>query len=116
MGLEVPRLVQRLREHFASPTSTTQAKTKSIVEPEANSQSLDSPPPGPENVPSGESSLTRRTGWTLRWDVRRSVIEVDEGGGETWTEKVPEIPPNVQEIIAGGGLVKTRQKMFAAQA
>jgi len=75
MGLEVPRLVERLRETF---------------------------PAKPE-----EKVLTRRTGWTLTWDVRRSRIEVQEGeGGPKWTHKVGELPPNVQEIIAKGGLEK----------
>lgn len=67
MGLEVPRLVERLRAHFT------------------------------------EKKPTRRTGWTLTWDVKRSVVEVTEGeGGETWTEKVGEVPPNVQEIMKEG--------------
>lgn len=71
MGLEVPRLISRLRETF------------------------------------GDKSLTRRTGWTLTWDVRRSQIEVQEGeNGTKWTHKVGELPPNVQEIIAKGGLEK----------
>ncbi|KKK20967.1 homoaconitase LysF [Aspergillus ochraceoroseus] len=73
MGLEVPRLVSRLRETFGS----------------------------------GDKVLTRRTGWTLTWDVRRSQIEVQEGqDGPKWTHKVGELPPNVQEIIAKGGLEK----------
>lgn len=72
MGLEVPRLIARLRETF-----------------------------GAEKVP------TRRTGWTLTWDIRRSRIEVQEGeNGPKWTHKVGELPPNVQEIIAKGGLEK----------
>ncbi|QSS62554.1 homoaconitase [Histoplasma capsulatum] len=76
MGLEVPRLIQRLRESFSSTGA-------------------------------GKKALTRRTGWTLTWDVRRSRIEVQEGeGGEKWTHKVGELPPNVQEIIARGGLEK----------
>ncbi|PYI10861.1 homoaconitase [Aspergillus sclerotiicarbonarius CBS 121057] len=71
MGLEVPRLISRLREEF------------------------------------GEKQLTRRTGWTLTWDVRKSQIEVREGeDGPKWTHKVGELPPNVQEIIAQGGLEK----------
>lgn len=71
MGLEVPRLISRLRETF------------------------------------GEKTLTRRTGWTLTWDVRRSQIEIQEGeNGPKWTHKVGELPPNVQEIIAKGGLEK----------
>lgn len=49
---------------------------------------------------------TRRTGWTLTWDITRSVIKVQEGeNGETWEEKVGEFPVNLQEIIAKGGLV-----------
>ncbi|KAI2641053.1 homoaconitase [Xylaria nigripes] len=48
---------------------------------------------------------TRRTGWTLTWDVKRSILEVQEGkDGETWTEKVGEIPTTVQAVIAAGGL------------
>ncbi|KAI1947628.1 mitochondrial Homoaconitase [Ophidiomyces ophidiicola] len=76
MGLEVPRLVARLRETFASDAAS-------------------------------DKQLTRRTGWTLTWDVRRSQIEVQEGpDGPKWTQKVGELPPNVQEIIALGGLEK----------
>ena len=75
MGLEIPLLIQRLREHFTS-------------------------------IGAGKA-LTRRTGWTLTWDVRRSRIEVQEGkGGPKWTYSVGELPPNVQEIIAQGGLEK----------
>lgn len=74
MGLEVPRLIRRLRETFGAD---------------------------------GSKELTRRTGWTFTWDVRRSLIEVQEGAtGEKWTQKVGELPPNVQEIIAKGGLEK----------
>ncbi|OJJ81973.1 homoaconitase LysF [Aspergillus glaucus CBS 516.65] len=72
MGLEVPRLISRLRESFKS-----------------------------------DKALTRRTGWTLTWDVRRSRLEIQEGeNGPKWTHKVGELPPNVQEIIAKGGLEK----------
>jgi homoaconitate hydratase len=57
---------------------------------------------------SGEAkALTRRTGWTFEWDVSRSEITVQEGeGGAKWTQAVGEMPPNVQEIIARGGLEK----------
>ena len=49
---------------------------------------------------------TRRTGWTLTWDIARSIIEVQEGeNGERWEEKVGEFPENLHEIIARGGLV-----------
>ncbi|KAI6398699.1 mitochondrial Homoaconitase [Pyricularia oryzae] len=78
MGVEVPRLVERLRETFGGKEQ------------------------GKEN-----KALTRRTGWTFVWDVRRSKVTVTEGsGGETWSQKVGELPPNVQEIIARGGLEK----------
>lgn len=74
MGVEVPRLVKRLRETF----KTVQGK---------------------------EAVLTRRTGWKLVWDLRRSKVTVTEGeGGQTWSQKVGELPPSVQEIIARGGL------------
>ncbi|KAG6006963.1 mitochondrial Homoaconitase [Claviceps maximensis] len=83
MGLEVPRLVHRLRETFKAD--------------------------GPDN-----KVLTRRTGWKLVWDVRRSKVTVTEKDGTTWEEKVGELPPNVQEIIACGGLEKWVKKQIAA--
>jgi homoaconitate hydratase len=55
--------------------------------------------------------LTRRTGWRLLWDIRRSKVVITEKDGSSWEQKVGEIPPNVQEIIACGGLegwVKTK--------
>lgn len=73
MTVEVPKLIQRLRETFK-----TDDKEKKV--------------------------LTRRTGWKFVWDVRRSKVIVTEKGGETWSQKVGELPPNVQEIIAKGGL------------
>ncbi|KAI1323278.1 Aconitase/3-isopropylmalate dehydratase [Xylariaceae sp. FL0255] len=71
MGVEVPRLVERLRETYKNET---------------------------------EKRLTRRTGWKLLWDVRRSRVVVTEKDGSTWEQKVGSLPPNVQEIIARGGL------------
>ena len=73
MGLEVPKLIHRLREAF--PTSS-----------------------------SGEKVLTRRTGWTLEWDVKRSNVTIKESDGKSWSQKVSELPLNVQEVIAKGGL------------
>ncbi|KAL6814968.1 hypothetical protein J3E69DRAFT_346401 [Trichoderma sp. SZMC 28015] len=73
LTVEVPRLIQRLRERF----------------------------------PKGDGAdiqLTRRTGWKFLWDVRRSKVVVTEDNGETWSQKVGELPPNVQEIISRGGL------------
>jgi homoaconitate hydratase len=104
MGVEVPRLVQRLREHFSSVDIKEKTDVK---EPAENKDSLDSPPPAQQATPTEEKVLTRRTGWKFVWDVRRSKVIITEGnGGETWSQKVGELPPNVQEIIARGGLEK----------
>lgn len=67
MGVEVPKLVERLREAFKDD----------------------------QNKPK-----TRRTGWKLTWDVRRSKVIVTEADGKTWEQKVGELPPNVQGKIA----------------
>lgn len=102
MGVEVPRLANRLREVFSAAPQTQQ---QGVKEPALNSDSLDSPPPGQTASPQAAKQLTRRTGWTLEWDVRRSTVNVQEGpGGAQWSVKVGELPPNVQEIIALGGL------------
>jgi len=102
MGVEVPKLIHRLRETFSSQHVPANSQ---VPEPNANKQSLDSPPPAQTARPVGEKVLTRRTGWKFVWDVRRSRVEVQEGeGGETWSQRVGELPPNVQEIIARGGL------------
>ncbi|KAJ0387815.1 hypothetical protein COL922a_001650 [Colletotrichum nupharicola] len=73
MALEVPKLVERLREAFKGEK---------------------------------EKVLTRRTGWRVLWDVKRSKVVVTEKDGASWSVKVGELPPNVQEIIAKGGLEK----------
>lgn len=81
LNLSVPRLIERLRAYFSS-----QAKKR-------------------EGGGIEKPVLTRRTGWTLTWDVQRSVLEVREGpDGTTWTERVGELPATVQAIIAAGGL------------
>lgn len=86
MGVEVPRLVERLRATFKGGGDAAGAKL-----------------------------ATRRTGWRFVWDVRRSKVTVTEGeGGETWSQKVGELPPNVQEIIARGGLEKWVKSQIAA--
>ena len=113
MGVEVPRLITRLRETF----STTQLETQQqhVREPTGNWESLDSPPPAPQILPRQEKRLTRRTGWRLGWDVERSRVEVQEGpNGPKWSQKVGELPPNVQEIIARGGLEQWVKKEIAA--
>ncbi|KAK5133379.1 mitochondrial Homoaconitase [Meristemomyces frigidus] len=117
MGVEVPGLVGRLREVFSSSSSSTPSSSPSsddagkagtpppIAEPALNKQSLDSPPPAPMAKVAGGEALTVRTGWTFTWDVRRSRVVVREGeGGVEWTQVVGELPPNVQEIFARGGL------------
>jgi homoaconitate hydratase len=89
MIVEVPRLIHCLREHFSSPSQT--AKTE-ITEPTENKESLDSPKPAEPASSTQEKILTRRTGWTFSWDLRRSKVTVMEGdGGETWTQKVGEV-------------------------
>jgi homoaconitate hydratase len=104
MGVEVPRLVERLRERFSGRAVQ---EDRTVAEPGLNKESLDSPPPGQQAIPPEEKMLTRRTGWTFVWDVKRSKVVITEGeGGETWSQKVGELPPNVQEIIARGGLEK----------
>ncbi|MCJ1312041.1 mitochondrial Homoaconitase [Agyrium rufum] len=106
MSVEVPRLVQRLRETFSAPIYVSSLDTN-VTEPENNSKSLDSPPPAKQSTPKEEKALTRRTGWTFTWDVARSKVEVQEDqGGQKWSQKVGSLPPNVQEIIAKGGLEK----------
>lgn len=115
MGLEVPKLISRLRETFSDQPKAAAPETE-IKEPFGNKegqQSLDSTIPGPTSPP--EKQLSRRTGWKLVWDVKKSQIEVTEGeGGKTWTEKVGELPPNVQEIIAKGGLEKWVQQEISS--
>ena len=109
MGLETPRLIHRLREVFSGITPPT--SQQNMQESSQNQDSLDSPPPAPQTMPKQEKLSTRRTGWKLVWDVRRSKISVQEGeGGKTWSEKVGELPPNVQEIMARGGLEKWVKK------
>ncbi|KAL8877897.1 MAG: hypothetical protein Q9192_008570, partial [Flavoplaca navasiana] len=111
MGVEVPKLVQRLRETFSG--LKTEGSQQSITEPSHNSQSLDSPPPASQATPPQEGLLTRRTGWKLVWDVRRSKVDVQEGeNGSKWSQRVGELPPNVQEIIASGGLEKWVKKQI----
>jgi len=112
MSVEVPRLVQRLRETFAP--SPVEATTE-VTEPTRNRESLDSPPPAAQTSPKQEKVLTRRTGWKFLWDVRRSRVDVQEGeGGAKWSQNVGELPPNVQEIIARGGLAKWVKKEIEA--
>jgi homoaconitate hydratase len=113
MGVEVPKLANRLREVFSStnPSSSQQA----IKEPSQNKESLDSPPPAATAQPAASKQLTRRTGWTLEWDVRRSKVSVQEGpNGAKWDVKVGSLPPNVQEIIALGGLENWVKKEIGA--
>ncbi|KAF2262918.1 homoaconitase [Lojkania enalia] len=103
MGVEVPKLANRLREAFSSPTPSP--SQRDMQEPSQNRESLDSPPPAAVAQPAQAKQLTRRTGWMLEWDVRRSTVSVQEGpSGAKWNVKVGELPPNVQEIIALGGL------------
>jgi homoaconitate hydratase len=114
MGVEVPKLIERLRASFSNDTPSAAGKAP-ITEPSDNAQSLDSPPPAPQTTPK-KSALTVRTGWTFTWDVRRSQVIIKEGeSGEEWKQSVGELPPNVQDIIAQGGLEKWVGKELAAK-
>ena len=105
MGVEVPKLIERLRESFSSDPTPSAAQAPAVTEPSGNRESLDSPPPAP--LQRAKKALTVRTGWTFTWDVRRSRVVIKEGeGGQEWVQKVGELPPNVQEIVARGGLEK----------
>ncbi|KAF2858637.1 aconitase iron-sulfur domain-containing protein [Piedraia hortae CBS 480.64] len=102
LGLEVPGLIERLRNAFAKQPSK---QGKGVNEPKGNKQSLESPPPGQVET-AAPQPLTIRTGWTFTWDVASSKVTVREKDGKTWEQKIGEMPPNVQEIIAEGGLEK----------
>ncbi|KAF2744507.1 homoaconitase mitochondrial precursor [Sporormia fimetaria CBS 119925] len=107
MGVEVPKLARRLREVFSSssPASSQQQVQEPSQTQSARQDPLDALPTGVTAQPAQARQLTRRTGWTLEWDVRRSTVSVQEGpGGQKWSVQVGELPPNVQEIIALGGL------------
>lgn len=116
--LNMPQLVKRLREVFSSNRSGATLQKTVVQEPTHNKESLDSQPPPPVALPAkaeGEEVLTRRTGWFLTWDVRRSKVTIQEGpGGSQWSQKVGELPPNVQEIIGVGGLENWIRKKISA--
>ena len=60
LGLEIPKLVHRLRERFSN--SSPQVSVEDACEPTLNRESLDSPPPAPQTTPvQGDKLLTRRT-------------------------------------------------------
>ena len=60
LGLEIPKLVHRLRERFSN--SSSQVSMQDVCEPSLNRESLDSPPPAPQTTPvQGDKLLTRRT-------------------------------------------------------
>jgi homoaconitate hydratase len=107
--LEIPRLVQRLRETFSNTeVRISQQNAKEVFQ---NRESLGSPPPVAQVTPKQEKKLTRRTGWTFTWEVRFSKVTIQEGeGGPIWSQKVAALPPNLQEIIAHGGLEKWVKK------
>ncbi|KAI3406622.2 LYS4 [Candida oxycetoniae] len=53
----------------------------------------------------GRDELTIRTGWKLKWDVTRALVEVVDSEGKTvLKQKVGELGTNLQDIIVKGGL------------
>ena len=121
MGVEVPRLIGRLREVFGS-TPTPDTTPQAVTEPSGNKESLDSPPSSPTSTVNAVGtdkappSPTTRTDWTFTWNIRRSTICVREGkDGPTWEQRVGELPANVQEIVAEGGLERWVRKQIDGQ-
>ncbi|KAM0803973.1 homoaconitase [Usnea florida] len=93
LTLEVPKLVQRLREVFSS----------NIISSQQN----------PQSSSKQEKKLTTRTGWMFTWDITRSIVTVKEGqSGPNWTQNVGALSPNVQDIIVSGGLEKWVKKQI----
>lgn len=91
--LELPKLVQLLRTRFSGSSETLN-----------------------DEAPIKEKRLTQRTGLKLRWDVRRSLVEVSDTNNHViFRKKVGEMPPNVQEIIAAGGLENRVRQEVAKQ-
>ena len=88
--LELPKLVQRLRETFSN--NSLRASQQNVREPDLNRESLDSPPPAPQVTPVQEKKLTRRTGWYFTWDVARSQVTIREADGQTWSQDVGALP------------------------
>ena len=106
--LEVPRLVQRLRETFSS--TELQSLQQNVEEPSHNRESLDSLTAAAQVTPNQEKKLTR-TGWTLTWEVRFSKVTIQEGeGGPIWSQNVAALPQEIITIIACGGLEKWVKK------
>jgi homoaconitate hydratase len=58
-----------------------------------------------ESFKGADKELTRRTGWTLKWDIPKSLVTVQDTDGKVvLTSKVGELGTNLQEIIIEGGL------------
>ena len=68
ISLEVPKVLERLREAFPAGLEP-QSSTPEVVEPSLNHESLDTPP---SPIKENKKILTRRTGWILTWNVRKS--------------------------------------------
>lgn len=71
MGVEVPKLVERLRETFSSKLAEQKSDVKELA---GNKESLDSPPPAKQGSPEAGKVLTRRTGWRLTWEIGRAHV------------------------------------------
>mgnify|MGYP003365280982 FL=1 len=58
-----------------------------------------------ESFKGADKELTRRTGWSLKWDIPKSLVTVQDTNGKVvLTSKVGELGTNLQEIIIEGGL------------
>lgn len=54
----------------------------------------------------GDTALTRRTGWKLRWDIRRFEFIITEQDGTSSVQRIREISANVHMIDAKGADLK----------
>ncbi|KAK6373866.1 mitochondrial Homoaconitase [Exophiala oligosperma] len=114
MGLEMPKLVTRLRETFSDlPGSKVGGEVTEPTGNKENQQSLDSPPPNPPTP--REKQLSRRTGWTLVWDVKESQIEATEGpGGKSGQKRLVNYLPTSKRSLPKGRLERWVQIEIAA--
>ncbi|EPY49698.1 homoaconitate hydratase Lys2 [Schizosaccharomyces cryophilus OY26] len=48
--------------------------------------------------------LTRRTGWHLNWDVRKSLVEISTADGKKLSWRIGELGNSVQSLFVRGGL------------
>lgn len=107
LGLELPGLVHLLRKCFSETVPKENQLSAKSSEDRLIPSGSSAAPANTDDMAAPKKVLTRRTDLKLRWDVRRSLVEVTDSRGKIiFRQKVGEMPPNVQDIIACGGLEK----------